>query len=85
MFTLPIELEMIASLLVQGRVGEANSRWGRAIGVISGEIRELPPPSQSRCLPALKQILSCQQTEDWVGMADGLRFGLIPAMNRSNT
>lgn len=78
--SLPIEMEMIASLLVQGRIGEANSRWGRAIGGISGEIRSLPSNTQSNCLPALKQILASQQCEDWNAMADGLRYGLIPAM-----
>lgn len=85
MAPMPIEIEMIASLLVQGRIGEANSRWGRAIGGISGEIRELPPTNQTNCLPALKQILSCQQKEDWIGMADSLRFGLLPAMHRNST
>lgn len=83
MASMPFEIEMIASLLVQGRIGEANSRWGRAIGGISGEIKGLPASNQSSCLPALKQILSCQQTEDWVGMADSLRFGLLPALNRN--
>lgn len=80
--SLSLELELIASLLVQGRVGEANSRWGRAITAISAEIRELPSQVQTHCLPALRQILACQQSEDWVGMADGLRFGLLPSLSK---
>jgi len=77
------ELDQTARLLIQGQIGEANSRWNLALGQLSQKLQSFPKKEQMACLPALRQILACQQNEDWVGMSDGLRHVLRPALLRN--
>jgi hypothetical protein len=76
------ENEQIVRLLMHGFIGEANSRWNVQLGVLSNQLRCLSKQSQLDLLAPLRQILSCQQQEDWVGMADALRYKLNPALTR---
>jgi len=78
-----LDLNVTARLLLQGQIGEANSRWNSLLGKLSQVLRDLPKEEQGRCLPALRQILACQQNEDWVGMSDGLRHSLRPLLLRN--
>ncbi|HSQ41572.1 MAG TPA: hypothetical protein VLM37_04745 [Fibrobacteraceae bacterium] len=71
-------LQEIARLLIQGRIGDANSLWGAFLPTLSNFMRNQKPEFQERLLPALRQILACQQQKDWIGMSDGLRYGLLP-------
>ena len=83
MQTLDKELEHISKLLMQGRTGEANSLWNIQLGVLSERLRSLGKEQQARFLPALRLVLACQQNDDWVGMADGLRHSLRPLFKES--
>jgi len=67
---------------MHGYIGEANSRWNVQLGVLSSQLRSLPKARQLDVIPTLRKILACQQHEDWVGMADGLRYHLIPVLAR---
>jgi len=75
-------MEMVARRLVQGAIGDANSDWNQLLNVLGQQLRSLPKSNQAECLPSLRQVLSCQQGKDWVGMADALRFQLAPALHK---
>jgi hypothetical protein len=74
------EIEQVARLLIQGNIGDANSCWNSILLSLSATLQAVPKTKQVLFLPALRQILACQQSEDWIGMADGLRYELLPLL-----
>lgn len=75
------ELRTVARLLVQGQIGEANSRYAGLIALLSGRLDSLRPESRRDVLRTLQAISQCQKQEDWVGMADQLEFGMAPHLS----
>lgn len=71
------ELRAVARLLVQGHIGQANSRYAALIGTLTGQLDTLPPEERRDVLQTLQAVAQCQRQEDWVGMADALEFGLM--------
>ncbi|GHV11945.1 hypothetical protein AGMMS49938_03560 [Fibrobacterales bacterium] len=57
------KLKEIANDFYLGNIGTANSKYFRAIDELS---------KNSAFLANAKQILKCQENEDWVGLADEL-------------
>ncbi|NLB63649.1 MAG: hypothetical protein GX801_06020 [Fibrobacter sp.] len=78
-----LEIRRIADFLLQGRIGEANSRWNNLLGNLAGFMRGLDETSQQKALVVLKNILNQQQTQDWVAMSDALNYELLPFLESS--
>ena len=71
------KIRQIADFFLQGRIGEANSQWGRLVADFKKLLLQMDADQKSRVTLLMKKILEQQSMEDWVGMADSLRYELV--------
>lgn len=76
------QINGIVRSLLNGQVGEANRLWNQVLPVLSLTIQSWDQTEQLHLLPALRAVLSAQETQDWVAMADALLYQLKPGLVR---
>lgn len=74
--------EECARLFMAGASGEANGILVRLQGICMDELVNMRPTLRSATMRMVKQASVSVRQEDWVGMADQLRYDLLPELEK---
>lgn len=64
-----------------GREAEASALFDQVLGEVSTLIEANPALMTARLQQSLAVALNCQQSRDWIGLADEIEYGLAEHLN----